>query len=594
MSSASPPSKLLLDECYSAEDDRFLGEFQKFSSYDFLLGFTRKWIADERPWAQQQIRDYLRLELNFPGHEVVVKRLFKHFEHNRDHDMLAQFMVCFDRLVRRKIVKRYGYDWRSRQSWTTESLFAKPNQTIRDKPAGSGTATNPRTGRVVQYQTPAVTNRPGNRLFSHATRNYLRRRAWRYFRELSHSKPMAYVAFVASAMREYEDADFASGINILDNWSLMHACYFHHDALTFTASHANLVAGRSLSELTPAPYQPAAWQTPKGSLALVELIVDAKSTLVRLWAMELLQREHQEAINKLDVVTLIKMLSHVDPRVQEFATELFGKHEGLTSLRIETWLELLDQSNALVLKLICDAMREHVVADRLDNDQLLALVCARPVPVARMGFEMLQQRHSKRPFSPEELGRLSTCACHSLAAEIATWALDQVGTPARYQLDVVTEFFDSLLRPTRQAAVSWLERQDTPAYNDPALWARLIETPFDDVKLPLVENLQRRVALPAGRADDISRLWTAVILGVHRGGRTKLKAIRQVSDAIADQPDRADSLLPVMAVAMRSIRLPERRQALSAIATMAARQPYLHEAFAKHLPDLQWETTPCK
>lgn len=590
MSGDSPPSKLLLDECYSAEDDRFLTEFQKFDNYEFLLGFVEKWLHDARPWAREQIERYLQLDWNFPGQEVVVKRLFKHFENERDHEMIAKFMVAFDRLVHRRVVRHSRYDWQSRQTWTTESLYAKPNKTIKNETNRFATYTDWR-GKKQKYPLPDLVNRPNNRLFSHKTRNYLRRRAWRYFRELSHKKPMAYVAFIASAMRQYVEQDFESGVNILDNWSLMHACYFHHDALHFTQSHTNLVEGSALSELTPAPYQPSAWQTPKGALALVELIDEAKSTLVRLWAMELLRRDHQAAINDIDVETLIKMLSHVDPRVQEFASELFQHHDGLSSLRIETWLELLDQSNPLVLNLICDAMRKHVAADRLDTGQMIELACARPVPVARLGFEMIQQRHVERRFSPHELGRLASCMCESLAAEIGGWAIAQTGTPGEYQLDIVIEFFDSLMKPMRAVAMSWLESPDSLGYNDPALWARLIETPFDDVKLQLVENLERRAAVPGGSADDLSQLWAAVILGVHRGGRSKLKAIRQVSDAIANDPRRADGLLPVMAVAMRSIRAPERRQALSAIATMAAREPQLSEAIASHLPDLQWGST---
>ena len=85
----------------------------------------------------------------------------------------------------------------------------------------------------------------------------------------------------------------------------------------------------------------------------------------------------------------------------------------------------------------------------------------------------------------------------------------------------------------------------------------------------------------------MASLWAAVILGVHRGGRTKLKAIRQIANAIAADPRRAQSLLPVLRVALRSIRRPERRQALSAVATMARRNPELSQAIADELPELQ-------
>lgn len=586
------PSKLLLDECFAAEDDRFVDELKKFDSYEFLKAFVEKWVQDPRPWAREQIERYLRSEMNCPGQEVVFKRLFKHFENKGDHEMMSHFLVALDRIVRRTRRTSHFYDWRSRRSWSEEQLFAKPNKSVRDQTNRTATYRDYR-GREQTYPLPDIRNRPENRLFSQRTRNYLRRRVWRYFRYLSYSKPMAYLAYVSAALIEFEDGDFASGENILDNWSLMHACYFHHDAIVFTAAHANLVAGRSLAELSPMPYQLPAWRTPKGCLALVELIAEANSTLVRLWAMELLEREHQGAISKLDIRTLIKLLSHVDPRVQEWAIELFQKHKSLTTLRIETWLELLDQSNVTVLTLICDAMRKHVTADRLDSDQMIQLACARPVPVARLGFEMIRERHVHRPFSHQQLARLSAANCQSISAEIATWTLNQIAADTRYDLNGVTEFFDALQQPMRQAAMDWLLRQNSPGYSDPALWARLIETPFDDVKLRLVESLELRLEQPGPLAkNDNSQLWAAVILGVHRGGRTKLKAIRQVADSISDDPRQADRLLPVLSVALRSVRAPERRQALSAIATMAARYPPLRGPISHHLPELQWAGGP--
>ena len=49
------------------------------------------------------------------------------------------------------------------------------------------------------------------------------------------------------------------------------------------------------------------------------------------------------------------------------------------------------------------------------------------------------------------------------------------------------------------------------------------------------------------------RSGLTVLLGVHRGGRAKLKSLRQISEAIAEQLDRADRLMPVLAVAIRSV-----------------------------------------
>ena len=63
MSDRGGPSKILLDECFAAEDDRFLDALTQFSSHDFLVSFADRWIQDPRPWAREQIVRYLQLTL---------------------------------------------------------------------------------------------------------------------------------------------------------------------------------------------------------------------------------------------------------------------------------------------------------------------------------------------------------------------------------------------------------------------------------------------------------------------------------------------------------------------------------------------------
>jgi hypothetical protein len=47
----------------------------------------------------------------------------------------------------------------------------------------------------------------------------------------------------------------------------------------------------------------------------------------------------------------------------------------------------------------------------------------------------------------------------------------------------VVEFFDGLMEPMRAAAMTWLEDSSSRGHDDAVLWSRLIETPFDDVRL---------------------------------------------------------------------------------------------------------------
>jgi hypothetical protein len=587
MSPSEPkPSKLLLDECFAAADDRFLSEWIKFRSPEIIAAYVQQWVADSRPWARQQMINYLAMDLNFPGHELFVKRAYRHFESVRDHEMLGHFMVTFDRLVRRSRIAVPRWDRSTRELIQDEHLYARPNKTV-----------IPETGRTVTYGTgkhqrtfplPDLRNNPKNRLFRHRTRNFLRRRVWRYFRWLSYKNPTEYLAAISRALCVYTDAEFKLGENIIDNWSLMHACYFHSDALTFSAAHTNLASGQSLATLSAAPYRAEIWKTAKAATHLIHLIWNAHSSLVRVWAMELLRRDHQQAISQIDMKILVSLLKHSDARVQEFASQLFRDHQGLASMTVSAWLEVLQQSDRSLLPIICEAMTKHVASARLENSQLLLLATAEPVPVAALGLRMLQERHQQRRLSSTEIVELSRAQCAATAGELTTWALKQLNSAEYYSVDSVVEFFDSLHEPMRAAAMTWLEASTSGGHEDSVLWSRLIETPFDDVRLRLVDCLQRRTTLQNTDVNSLNHLWCSVLLGVHRGGRAKLKAMQQIRAAILRDSRQAEKLLPVLSVAARSLRAPERRGAIAALASLKCGNPEMEAAIRLHLPELQW------
>lgn len=589
MSPSEPkPSKLLLDEYYAAADDRFLLEWIKFRSPEIIAAYLQQWLADTRPWARQQLVNYLAMDLNFPGHELFVKRAYRHFESARDHEMLGHFLVAFDRLVRRSRIAVPRWDHSTRELIQDEHLFARPNKTV-----------SPETGQTGPFGTgkhqrksprPNIRNKPKNRLFRHRTRNFLRRRVWRYFRWLSYKNPSEYLAAISRALCVYTDAEFKLGENIIDNWSLMHACYFHSDSLKFSAAHTNLAPGDSLANLSAAPYRAEIWQTDEAATHLIHLVGNAQSSLVRVWAMELLRRDHQQTIGRIDMKTLVSLLKHSDARVQEFASQLFQDHQELATMTVSAWLEVLAQSDRSLLPMICQAMTKHVASARLDNAQLLLLVNAQPAPVAALGSRMLQERHKQHRLTPAEIIQLSRAQCAATAGELTTWALKQLNSAENYSADFVVEFFDSLLEPMRAAAMTWLEDSSSRGYDDAVLWSRLIESPFDDVRLRLIDCLQRRTAAPIADTNSLNHLWCSVLLGVHRGGRAKLKAMQQIQAAISRDSKHTSKLLPVLSVAARSLRAPERRSAIAALASLKNGNPELEAAIRSHLPELQWRS----
>jgi hypothetical protein len=579
--SASAVSALLLDELFSSQDPHFVPTLRRSTDSKQLQTYIERWKTDPRPWAREQLLIYLEGPLDALADRPISKRWFKHAESQRDDELLAAFTVAFDRFVRRKRQTRYHYDWRTRGGWSEEVL-----------------------------RSPYATGG----FFSNHTRYYLRRRAWRYFRRMGFQQPGKYCPAIAAALRPYRDDDFARGENILDSWSLLHACFRGSDVLHFGASHVNLKPGRDLGELAPAPYFLKLWQESSAVPILLSLVEDARSRLVRVWAIGLLRRQHGRQLAGVDVDRILRLLDHADDEVQQFGAELLHGLEGLDRLPIETWIKLLATRNLTALATVADLMRRHVPADRITLSAAVDLAIAKPAPVARIGMEYLRSKPIRSREDAAHIARAASANSAAVAGELTTWALAILGTDPLYNVDHVGGFFDSLLRASRDAAWTWLldgshplprysggglgrgpdvETSHAPssnasrAYSDPILWSRLLETPFDDSQLKLVEALQQRASLPGQGGDRLAPLWASVLLNVHRGGRHKLTALRQIAGALVEDPMRAELLLSVLAVALRSVRAPEARAGLAALVRLADARPDVLPLIERHLPEVQ-------
>jgi hypothetical protein len=569
-----------LAEQYLADgDDRFLPHLRTLRVHKQLVPIVEAWKRDPRPWARRQVLAYLSEPFTSPGHATVVKRLFKHAETGRDDVVMAHCLVAFDRMVRRKRRRRHHWDPASRSAYAVEELVTPRNDTLREVAVRMG----PGAGQTFVY---------GRHLFSFRTRYYLRRRAWRYYRRTGfgldgRSAHDDYVRAVVMALRLYTDADVAAGENLLDCWGLTHAMFGGGDVLEFGPSKAAVAQGKRLADLTAAPAHPHLWGRANAARDLLSLVVDAACRPVRAWAVELLRRHHLARLTAVDASLLLQLLDHPDDLVQQFAADLLEQATSLGDLTVDDWLRLLQTRNVAALDAIARAMRKHIRPDRLTPAQGVDVAMAEPVPVARLGLEFLRAM-PVTPTDHAELARLADARSSVVGGEIAAWALGVLGMT--YDVDPVSRFFDSANARVRAAAFDWV-RSDAGAlaYRDPALFARLLETPYDDVRLALVADLQTRAVLPGQGPASLSALWAGVLLGIHRGGRAKLTALRQVSDAVSREPAHAATLLPVLAVAIRSVRVPEARVGLSAIVTAVERAPALATRVASLLPELTLE-----
>ncbi|MDQ3439133.1 MAG: hypothetical protein M3478_02145, partial [Planctomycetota bacterium] len=403
MASQDSISPLALDEYLASGDDRFLPALRSFHEPKKLAAIADRWKKDHRPWARERIVEYLQLPMNVPGHEPVIKRLFKWAEERGDDELMAAFAEAFDRLVRRIRKTKHHYDWESRTSWQEERLVT-PRSTIPHVAKSTRFAQNPRTlERVIV----GVHYPENGRLFSHHTRYYLRRRAWRYFRRKGHQRPAEFCASVAGLLRRYTDGYLGSGESLLDSWSLMHACFAKSDVVTFDASRVNVREGRSLSELVAAPEFPELWRKPAAARVLIGLLATAAARAVRVWAIQLLREHHMQNLGDVTAVEILALLDHADDEVQQFAAELLEASPLLAKLDLPTWLKLLETRNVAALEIIARLMEQHVRPDRLTLEQVVDLANAAPVPVARLGLRFLQTRTIGSAGERQAIARLS-------------------------------------------------------------------------------------------------------------------------------------------------------------------------------------------
>lgn len=641
-----------LDEWLARRDPAFVDRLRRVSDAIALAGFAARWYADQSPEARRLLFDYLDRPLNAYRHEGLVKRLFKLAEAAGDDAVMARFLVAFDRSIRR--VPRYGHRkvqqqveteseakrlaalwkaegctwtgyWRLGRSYTVNGTWREPRLVV---PGGTTmplgrmrpwTVFARKTWERLNVQVADwvfllslnpneywnVTEVPDDvrarleqsfRLFSVATRHYLRRRAWRYFRRLGRSDPERYVAAISEALSLYRNDDVASGSALLDNWGLVHALFHHSRVLVARPRGWTLASGRSLAELEPAPIFEDFWRA--APRALFNLLVRAQCRPVRQWAAKLLLREVEAAPFTLGVDEVLDLLSHDEPAVVEFAAGWLRGAADLASVSADRWLAVAATASPAAIEMLAEIMARQIDPENLPAETITRLAAGRALPLARLGLTWLKARPAFSDDERRSLLALLEAECEPLRPEILAWLLRTVAAgEGASTVDALLEFLDSRHADARAVGLRWF-RDDLRARDDVMLWQRLLESPYDDVRLALASELGARLEA-AGRSDAhelrraldperVRLLWASILLNVQRGGRAKPGVVRQVADRLGRRPDEAAVLLPMLAVAMRSVRAPERRAALTAVVRLVETRPEAEPIVRQWLPELQW------
>lgn len=386
---AARGSTLLIDELFRAGDARFLDEVLACASDKKLTSLAEPWITDTRPEMRRALLDYVDDGCDRFFHKGLVKHLFKAAERRGDDELMAHFMVAFDRLSRRYPYTRKRWNYQTRTATTQTVLSADPFVPERFE-RGDEKEKEKKSART--YETAR---------FSRATRRYLSRRAFRYFRGIGRSDKARYGRAMRTALALYQDAHLDSPVRVLDAWSLLHVLYAWSPVLDRSPRGVRVAPGRSLGEVSPAPYFPDAW---KGELpALLDLLVSARSRTVRVWTIAWLRSTYADELARVDARALRPLLSNVDEDVARFGSTLFASAPGLETLSVDDWLALLRTENLDVAPVVVAAFEKHVSPRRLTREQSYASCRSRSQieqDDARAGGERVDLRVGRHELRP--------------------------------------------------------------------------------------------------------------------------------------------------------------------------------------------------
>jgi hypothetical protein len=582
-------SWLMAEDLLERGDPAFVDELRRISDAERLGTFAAKWIADQRPASRVLLLEYLNRPFNAFRHEALLKRLFKLAEKQNDDVLMARFLVGNDRSIRRVRRKQHRYDTQLNEYWTTEKLAI---------PYGSTIPRNPKSRRYRDAATSeflfARTQEKHDklRLFSPHTRHYLRRRTWRYFRNIGKTDPQRYITGIVEALKQYTDDDVVDGIALLDNWGLVHALFQHNPALVAKSNGWILAEGRSLAELAPAPAFESHWRI--SAKPLVDVMRDARCRPVRQWAVQVLRTNFPNALYTLPLTELLALISHDDSDTSQLAVDALQHSPAIANLAVGAWLKLLDTANPQTLSVLSELMEKHLAPGSISLPQLVQLTCSRPIPIARLGLTWLKSRSIESASEQQSLLELFEAECLPIRAELIAWTRSVLGRSPHFASAWVLEMLDSSHEDVRKEGWSWFI-EEPRACHEVILWQRLLESPYDDIKFQLILLLEGQIKIADPAAIDRSRLapelvrflWASVLLNIHRGSRVKPRVVSQIIERLKRRPQEARELLPLLAVSLRSVRGTEWRAGLAGVVQLLENQPELGLLVSLTFPELK-------
>ncbi|HEY3803238.1 MAG TPA: hypothetical protein VGL61_11555 [Kofleriaceae bacterium] len=267
------------------------------------------------------------------------------------------------------------------------------------------------------------------------TKVYLRKRAWRYLRQLGRAVPEAYATFAVELLRHYPESYRAQS----DSWVAAHV--MRHGGLKWARDTASFAPPTKPDELAQRAY-PEAWKLSPSPL--LRLLESAQNDLVCNFAILCLRADHPLALRAVEPAWLAQLGKRPLPAIHAFVVQLLRDSPELHQSRLralglhDVVLGFLRSRSEVARAYALEYAAAH--APDIAVGELVSLVETGEADVAKFASARLEA------MAPQQLG--VAMLCRLLDRPAAPWAAAKLaqGFSAR-DLDVKT-FVETALRGT--------------------------------------------------------------------------------------------------------------------------------------------------
>ncbi|WP_437579382.1 hypothetical protein [Sorangium sp. So ce887] len=322
---------------------------------------------------------------------------------------------------------------------------------------------------ALAYRFDAELSRGGRREVSRGTLIYMRRRAWRFLRELGRSMPQLYPQFAVEVLRHYPPDTTFRGLWVANHiWAHGTGKY---DGRSFHGGvpPSDMVKHRAFGE---------AWKRSPDPLML--LLSTCQADPPARFAIQGLRKDFAEALRSVTPAWLARLATRPLASAHDFLIEtLLGSPElhqsKLRSLGLhDAALALLDSPSAKARVFAIEYARAH--ATDLDPERLDALLASEHKDTRAFAASALQGR-SPRALGHALLGRLlERSETEAWAAKALSESFDRAELPEPFLVDMIygegaqkrwaAAYFKAKYRPGELGAAFWIRVLDDPRHED--------------------------------------------------------------------------------------------------------------------------------